>query len=409
MDTEKKQLLLWGQKFFAIVFFALLAAAGLLLVLYRKDAEVSEREQRMLSGCPDFSVDRFLSGEFQAEYETYLSDRFFGRDFLYSRYQEIRYLLGNRHFGEYLAGKGGSVLAIAKPWEETPRQNLAQFLAALSAQMPEGRKVVFLAPEASQVMTGWVPRGGYAKDQRPDFEAFCEELKRFEAAGKDDDFLETEENGTSDGHWQVTSALISLRAGNDRALYYKSDHHWNSRGAYVAAGEILRLLGKQIRDEDYVWSLVKNDFYGTCASGTGLYVSGDVMELCEPRDFRYTVHYVQEDRKETTCFDWEKLDGMQPYEVFFGGNFGQLDIRTEAYSEGTLLVVKDSFANCLIPMLLPHYRRIVVVDPRYYTGEWELLLEGMKGCDMLWLFRQNTLAGLDVAALLTDGENPGQY
>ena len=28
-------------------------------------------------------------------------------------------------------------------------------------------------------------------------------------------------------------------------------------------------------------------------------------------------------------------------------------------------MVKDSFADCFIPFLTPHYREIVVVDPRY--------------------------------------------
>lgn len=391
MDEKKQQAMPAGQKPFGIVFFAVLAVIGIFLMAGKKEATLSEREQRMLAGCPDLTVKSYLSGDYQTEYEAYLADQMPGRDYLYSRYQEGKYLIGNRFFGDYLAGEDGSVLALAKPWKKEYRTNLAQFLATLSKEMPGGAKVVMLAPEASQVMTGWGPKGGYAGDQSVDYEAFCKELKAATGTGE---------------AWTVTNALKALQAKSDTPLYYKGDHHWNTHGAYVAAGEILRLLGKQICDEDYNWYVVKDDFMGTTASGSGLFGSGDMIELCEPKDFRYTVKYVQEDRKETTCFVPEKLSEMQPYEVFFGGNFGELDIRTEAYAEGTLLVVKDSFANCLLPMLLPHYRQIIVVDPRYFTGDWELLLESLKDdpvqCDILWMYRQNTLADLDVADLLSD-------
>lgn len=35
---------------------------------------------------------------------------------------------------------------------------------------------------------------------------------------------------------------------------------------------------------------------------------------------------------------------------------------------GTLVVYKDSFANCLLPLLSQHFRRIIAVDARYYNG-----------------------------------------
>ena len=55
--------------------------------------------------------------------------------------------------------------------------------------------------------------------------------------------------------------------------------------------------------------------------------------------------------------------------MYLGGNTSVLDIRTVSTSRDRLLVIKDSFANCFVPFLAPYYREIVVVDPRYYSGD----------------------------------------
>ena len=56
------------------------------------------------------------------------------------------------------------------------------------------------------------------------------------------------------------------------------------------------------------------------------------------------------------------------YAVYLHGNHGTLIIERPDAPEGTLVVFKDSMANCLLLLLSAHFRRIIAVDARYSTG-----------------------------------------
>ena len=76
--------------------------------------------------------------------------------------------------------------------------------------------------------------------------------------------------------------------------------------------------------------------------------------------------------------------------MFLGGNSGLIDIRTTADSTDRLLIVKDSYANSLVPFLTPYYREIFMVDPRYYYGDIHEIMENNKITSVLFLYNGNT-------------------
>ena len=65
-------------------------------------------------------------------------------------------------------------------------------------------------------------------------------------------------------------------------------------------------------------------------------------------------------------YDFDKLRTRDGYGVFFGGNYGVLEL-TDHTERETLLVIKDSFANSLLPFLARHFN-IIAVDPRYTSA-----------------------------------------
>ena len=87
------------------------------------------------------------------------------------------------------------------------------------------------------------------------------------------------------------------------------------------------------------------------------------------------MHDVENGQKTASLYAPEKLEEKDKYAVFLGGNSPLLDIRTTSDSTETLLIFKDSYANCFIPFLIPYYRQILVVDPRYYYGNVQELIE----------------------------------
>ena len=102
------------------------------------------------------------------------------------------------------------------------------------------------------------------------------------------------------------------------------------------------------------------------------------------------VSYVEEQEKKATLYDTSKLKEKDKYAMFLGGNSGLIDIRTTADSTDRLLIVKDSYANSLVPFLTPYYREIFMVDPRYYYGDIHEIMENNKITSVLFLYNGNT-------------------
>ena len=118
----------------------------------------------------------------------------------------------------------------------------------------------------------------------------------------------------------------------------------------------------------------------------------DAVEIFVPNntDVEYVVEYVEEREKKPTVYDSEMLEGNDKYTVFFGGNHPIIDINTTNQQGRRLLVVKDSYANCFIPFLIPYYREIVIVDPRYYYDNVNQEIADSNIDDVLFLYNANT-------------------
>ena len=136
---------------------------------------------------------------------------------------------------------------------------------------------------------------------------------------------------------------------------------------------------------------VTNSFQGTMASTSGIFKASDTISITVPeKEQTLVVTYVNEDKKTSTLFDASKLKEKSQYDVFFGGNFAEVRIDTGADSDRVLLVLKDSYANCVIPMLTPYFKTIVLVDPRYYNDNLPDTIAKEGVTDLLWLYNVNT-------------------
>ena len=88
-------------------------------------------------------------------------------------------------------------------------------------------------------------------------------------------------------------------------------------------------------------------------------------------------------------YDSAKLEQKNKYEVFLGGNYDKVVIDTVSI-RATLLIIKDSYANALIPMLTPYFAKIVVVDPRYMTESIHNTMDEYNFSHVLFLYNLNT-------------------
>ena len=188
-----------------------------------------------------------------------------------------------------------------------------------------------------------------------------------------------------------------MEAKEENELYYRTDHHWTGYGAYAAytayceAKKITPLPLSQFEITE-----VSTDFKGTVYSKLNdAKIKSDTITVFENPENRLTVYY--EDKKETTdsLYNFEYLDKKDKYSMFLNNIHPFIEITNEtADSDKELAVIKDSYANCMVPFLVNHYRKVYVFDTRYYKGGPSgFINENGQITDVLLLYNMNTLDG----------------
>ena len=155
-------------------------------------------------------------------------------------------------------------------------------------------------------------------------------------------------------------------------MYYKTDHHWTLAGAYQAYVALGDALGYEPLPLEEFGITEYQGFMGTTLSGTGLPPFWQDTLVCAEPDSPVTLTLIDSDQ--TTVYDHliflENAETKDGYAVYLNGNHGKVIIERESAPEGTLIVFRDSFASCLLPMLSQHFRQVIAVDARYDNGNF---------------------------------------
>lgn len=357
---------------FSLVFVVILVVI-MVLNLLAPNKEVSADENRRLAGRPRFSADSLLSGEYMEKYEKYLSDQFAGREVLRNARVVLNRLGGSKEENGVLIGKNGQLMEkLLVPDQEVLGNNLDAIVdfAEKNQKMPV---YMMLVPDAANVLNKDLPLLYTAADQKRMIAQVKREL---------------------DTHVTWIDVESVLNKHTDDTIYYKTDKHWTSAGAYYvfqAAAELMD-ISKGVSGKFATYP-ISTTFNGALAAKSGCekHVK-EVIEIYIPLegDTDVIVNYVDEQRKSTSLYDSSKLEGSNQYEVFLGGDSSVIDIKTVSESTRRLLVVKDSFANSFLPFLTPYFREIVVVDPQYYGGTIDEIMDTYRITDTLILYSGNT-------------------
>ncbi len=337
------------------------------------DRKESELENRALESRPRFNLTTILSGDFMEQWEEYLSDQFVGRDTWRGVKVGLDRLGGARMENNIYIGKDGQLMEdIEVPDEGQQEANLTAIkdFAETYEDIPV---TMMLVPDAACILSDSLPAFAKVEDQRQMFSMAEREL------------------GDS-VNWVDTVSILNDH--KSEKLYYKTDHHWTTQGAFYVFQDAAKTLGIEGDvSDDFVSYTVTDSFNGVLAASSGVGLDEkEQIDIYAPTegDDDVVVNYVDEGRKTTSLYDSSKLETRDKYGVFLGGNTSVADIRTVSTSQKRLLVVKDSFADCFIPFLAPYYREIVVVDPRYYSGTIEDIMDTYRITDALILYSGNT-------------------
>ena len=352
----------------------------LLLGLAGKEALSHQRtyspvEKRELQTRPEISITKVLDGRFQKKYESYLRDQFPGRDHWVSFQTDMELFMGKNEIHNVYIGKNHYLLEHYTEKEFDPQQ-ISKNLQALE-------KFVGKAKQNADVHVMMVPTKSWVlREKLPAFAPHYKEQKFYDALQQK---LEKED--------VLISVEPVLDAHNEEEIYYRTDHHWTTLGAWYAYEQYTKAVGGDLQRAQgkKKFRCISKDFYGTTYAKINYARQADKIEIYEPAD-KLRVVYNMGEKKTKTLYDVSFLKTADQYSVFTGGNQAVLEITGGIKNGKTLLLIKDSFANSILPFLAEDYEKLVVVDLRQLNVSGDRLLEMFSPTDILILYNSAQFA-----------------
>lgn len=315
---------------------AFLLLGGAMALTLFPAARFSPAENRNLADFPQFEGEALANGSYTAALDTYATERFPYRQQMRGARALYQVASGRAEVRDAVLCTDGSlsskITVNARIWRKN-MAGLRRWQAVLDDKL-----TVAAAPCRIEARAAVLPPFFTGEDYAPYWKELAEN----------------------------TENLVTFRDFSDDALWYRTDHHWTTAGAYLAYARLGEQLGYEPLPADFFSrEIVTKRFYGTTDAAAGIpFVKPDRIEL-----YRFagdTEKAVKIDGKTPPFegfYDFEKLKTRDGYGVFFGGNYATLSIES-ATPLPRLLVVKDSFANSLLPFLSNHFN-ITAIDPRY--------------------------------------------
>lgn len=338
---------------------ALLVMCGMLICLL-PHRTFSELENRTLTEWPDPSGVSLTDGSWGEKVESYAADHFPLRDALISGRSLLRLLAGDRYQTDTLAGRDGWLFE-APP--DVLNRNATRSVETLSA-ISEGLHLpgyLMIIPTSAEILP--------------------ENLPALYTCGRQSTVLTA--LSQSAGALQWVSSTLPEHAGNG-TLYYRTDHHLTADGAalcYWALCDALSIApqtGRRITVPGFRGSyfarvpspsIASEDFSADLPEGVSVTLDGEMAE---------------------GFLNAELLEKRNKYAALLGGTYAHA-VLENPQGEGRLLILCDSYANAIAPMLSASYARIDLVDPRYFSGDLAALAQEAQPNAMLAIFGLNTL------------------
>lgn len=316
-----------------LLFCGFLAVMTLCFLLLPK-SHFSENEKRYLAEAPALTWDVVSSGEWGEETETYLADHLPGRDFFVGLNAYFDLFTGRQVSKDIRLRNGKLMEAPVEPDDAAIQKNMTAINAFAETL---GRRVdLMIVPSA-----GWAA-GVEGYPDRAVIDAI------YAASGG-----------------LVEAIPVDTALEGRPELYYNTDHHWNSEGAYTAYRTYREALGKDFKSADSFEKKVCASFQGSTYSRSALWLTpGEDLELWLGSD-GLTVVNGESEEVHQGVFYWERLEQADKYTVFLDGNHSIVRVHNPE-GTGRLLVIRDSYSNSLGCFLAESYEEVVLIDLRYY-------------------------------------------
>ena len=332
-----------GYSRFLTVLFCAFIGGVLLISTLLPDQDFSPLENRVLQGPPKLTLENLQSGKFMTQAEDYASDHIVGRDFWVALKAWSERLSGKKeNNGIYFAADDTLISRVDAPdWDK-----LHQDMVYLDTLVGNVNVPVYfgLIPTAAAIWADKLPAGAPTADQ----------------IGTIDQLYFTTGANTID----LTTPLEDHK---EEEIFYRTDHHWTSLGAYYGANALFEAMGlPSLNLADYSKTTVTDQFYGTLFSSSGVrWLPPDHIDTYISPEGISVTSYPSGSPVQTSLYDESYLDKKDKYSYFLGGVQGLRVIETPLEDAPKVLLIRDSYSDSLAPFLTQRFSEIHLFDLRY--------------------------------------------
>lgn len=319
--------------------------------LFAPKTDYSSSEKRYLQEFPEVTLENVAKGQFGSEFESYFADHFPSRNFWVGFNAYYNLAMGNNGASGVYSCDNGYLINKPVSTENKIEKNINAI-------------VKFKDSVDTPITAMFVPSTGYIAD---------DVLPVVHNKYNDDMYFENIANTLKDNGISFVDLRDTFKKAyeNGSQLYYKTDHHWTTEGAYMAYAQLCNHLGIEPILKDSLIIEKYDNFYGTTYSTAGFWLTEpDTVEVWNNSSNNGNIKVKITEGTKVSEYDsmyfYEHIEEDDKYPVFIDGNHALTEITNSNAENGTIVVIKDSFSHCLAPFLAENYNKVILVDMRYY-------------------------------------------
>ncbi len=348
-------------KVLRVILFFLVILIIPAFTLFSEKETVSYNENKTLAEFPKLTIESWKNRSFMNGMADFFSDHFVLRESFIKAKNAIENVIGKNEINGVVEINGYLVQTFRDIDCKLTDRNIAA-LNKLKAKNPDTDFYFMPVATAQEIFKNDIPR--YLDvDSESEYISYCfEKLNNIEAVDVTDEIKK-----------------------NDYA-FYRTDHHWTTESAYSAYRALGSILGYiPLEQGEFISENVTEDFKGTLYSKTlNENIAADTITAYRTNT-EFTLTF-KDEVYNSLYFD-EFLTKKDKYSYFLGGNHGICKIENKSLENGKkMLIIKDSYANCIVPFLSEHYSEITLVDPRYCSHTQIKTINATEYDDVLVLF-----------------------
>lgn len=356
-------------KYFCIIFISVWAFL-IILNFIMPIKEFSQTENRMLAKMPTFRLDELINGKYVDKLNNYINDHFVFRDMWLKIKSAEEQILGKTENNGVYIGKEGYLFEKIEYTDESKEK-----IESLVKTINDFRK-------NTNITTYFllIPNSIYINQEKlPDFAETFNQEKVIKNAYDMTNNIKT------------INVVDVLKENNDKYIFFKTDHHMTSDGAYLVYLEFCKEANIKPITE-YSKEEITNSFLGSFDSKAQV-INQEKDKIVVYKNSNNTegITACYDTEVTDSIFNKEYLDKKDKYSYFLNGNNAKVTIKTKQKNGKKLLVIKDSYAHIMAQFFCQNYEEIHFLDPRYYKNSIEEYAKENQITETIFLYNVSTI------------------